>query len=309
MSVYTIITRAEVDALLRQYDIGELEAYTPIKEGVTNSIYKLSTSDAEFVLTIFEALTDSELPFFINLTESLYREGLPCPQVMSDKRGKYIQHVQEKAAIISEFLPGRNVTEPTIKQCSIVGSTLANLHLKTQNFKARRSNPFTLQWHENLAADLREHLAPNQLSLLNNELSHQQAQHYAALPRGIIHMDLFPDNVLFDGDQLTGLLDFYFACNDHYLLDLAVAMNAWSLKELSYQLPHAEALLAAYQSVRPLEHDEAAQLKNMQRYAALHFWLTRLRDYHLVAAQENVLVKDPRQFEELLRQHISGNLF
>ena len=301
MSVYTNITKNELHHFLKEYSLGELLDFSGISEGVTNTIYKVVLENGEFVLTIFEELNSTELPFFIDLVDYLNANGVSCAKVIADRKGERIKCLKNKAAIMSEFLPGSTLSEPNIKQAQVIGKTLATLHQVAIDFSVSRENPFTLNWHIDLAKQLSSHLSYEEATLLERELYYQQQQDYSHLPKGIIHMDLFPDNVLFQGDQLSGLLDFYFACYDVLLLDLAVTMNAWSLTASGFNNMCAETILIHYQLQRALTSDEMQQLTNIRRYAALHFWLTRLRDYYLVPKQKGVLVKEPQQFSDMLK--------
>lgn len=300
MSVYTVLTKQEVEQLLQGYQLGEFCGFEGISDGVTNTIYKVTLGDKAYVLTIFEELTAEELPFFIDLMTCLTEHGLACPNVMYDHQQVAIQHIRDKPAMLCEFLPGNTLSVPTIAQCQQAGETLARLHNITAVSQLSQSNKYDLAWHDKLVKKLLPFLSDEQCQLLQSELFFQQQQDYSRLPQGVCHMDLFVDNVLFEGDKLTGILDLYFACSNYYLLDLAVAMCAWSLTDSGVQQMKAESLLSAYQLERPLVAEELLHLKSLQRYAALHFWMTRLRDKYLVDAVDTVQVKDPQQFQDLL---------
>ena len=306
VSVYTHITKNELQDFLIEYSVGELLDFSGVSEGATNTIYKVKLENGEFILTIFEELNFSELPFFIDLVDYLNSMGVNCAKIIADKNGERIKCLKNKAAIMSEFLLGATLSEPNIKQSQVTGKALAILHQVAIDFSAHRENPFTLNWHIDLAKQLLPHLPSEEMTLLERELYYQQRQDYSHLPKGIIHMDLFPDNVLFQGNQLSGLLDFYFACYDVLLLDLAVTMNAWSLTASGFNNMCAETILVHYQLQRQLTNAEIQQLTNVRRYAAVHFWLTRLRDYYLVPRQDGVVVKEPQQFSEMLKMLINS---
>jgi homoserine kinase type II len=300
MSVHTLITQDEIQDFLAPFAFKRVQHFSGIADGITNTIYRVNIDDKDYVLTIFEELTAEDLHFFIALMDFLHQQGLVCPKIIHDNHGQAVHLLKGKPAMLCEFLPGATLSTANNIHCQAVGSALGQLHQRIQHFPELRNNPYDLAWHIALAKRVSPHLTAAQQKLLTQELHHQQAQDYSQLPMGICHMDLFIDNVLFAGDQLTGLLDFYFACTNYYLLDLAVAMCAWSISSTGINKAHAEHLLVAYQAERALTAAELPHLPNMQRYAALHFWLTRLRDKYLVPAKEGVLVKDPNQFEKLL---------
>jgi homoserine kinase type II len=302
MSVHTHLTHEQIATLAEPYQLGKLTAFEGVKDGITNTIYKITLDNTPYILTIFEELTVQELPFFIELMDFLARRGLRCPRVFRDKNHQAIQTVLGKCAVICEYLPGKTLVKPNSLACQQIGEALAKLHQLTADFPLQQTNKYDLNWHQQLAEKLYPVLSTEQQALLRAELAWQAEQNYSQLPQGVCHMDLFVDNVLFDEGELTGLLDFYFACNNIYLLDLAVAMCAWSITNDGIKSMNAELVLVAYQNIRPLTREELPQLKNLQRYAALHFWMTRLRDKYLVAANESVVVKDPEQFLKLLQK-------
>jgi homoserine kinase type II len=299
MSVYTLISTESLTQFLTSYAVGELINYEGVTEGVTNTIYKIKTTRGQFVLTLFEDLSEEQLGFFVTLQISLLKKGLKLPKIVGVV-GCEIKCLAGKPAILSEFLPGVSPSQPTRQQASEIGVALAVLHNAVTDFPLSRENPFSLSWHNNLAITVMPYLTDGQKVLLQSELSYQAAQNYTELPSGIIHMDLFPDNVLFMENTLSALLDFYFACHDAFVYNLAIAMNSWSLTEKGINNTSAEMLLVAYQMERSLSKLEMQQLKNLSRYAALHFWLTRLRDQHLMTAKEGVQVKPAEALEALL---------
>lgn len=300
MSVHTTLTTEQVNTWLQLFSIGELTQFEGISAGITNTIYKVDTEQGEYVLTLFEHLSANELPFFIELQKQLVAKQVVCPGIIHTIDGQYIQTLRNKPAMLSEFLPGQTLTTANAKQCQALGVALAQLHTVTESFTLTRHNPFDFAWHEQCAAQVFPRLNDSQQTLLQNELQHQQQQDYSSLRTGICHMDLFMDNVLFTGDDLSGILDFYYACNNFYALDLATAMCAWSITPDGINLGKGEYVLVAYQQSRALELDEMQELKNLQRYTSLHFWLMRLHDKLLVPAQKNVTVKPPEEMQALL---------
>ena len=300
MSVHTKITQAEVAQFLQQYSLGDFIGFTGIAEGITNTIYRLETSSGFYLLTLFETLAEHELPFFINFMQYLQTENYPLPAIIAMESGAVLGNVAGKPVMLTQFLSGHTLSNIAPLQAKSAGDVLGQLHILTTLCQHERENIYDLAWHKQLAKYITPYLTAQQQKLLLDELTWQEQQDYSELPTGLCHMDLFPDNVLFHGNTLMGVLDFYFACNNYYLLDLAVAMCAWSLTDTAVNISLGEELMKQYQTKRALTEDELSHLNNMQRYAALHFWLTRLRDKHLVVEQEGVLVKEPFQFETLL---------
>lgn len=300
MSVHTKITQAQLAHYLQQYPLGDFVSYAGIADGITNTIYHLETSQGQYVITLFETLLADELPFFCDFMSYLQKHGFSCPAVLAMQSGGYIGSMADKPVMITEFLPGVTVKNASLQQAQAAGDTLGTLHQLSGLCDLHRDNLYDLVFHTQLAEQVMPHLSADQQQLLRDEIAWQQQQDYSELPTGICHMDLFPDNVLFEEDKLTGVLDFYFACNNYYLLDLAVAMCAWSLTQEGVNNMLGEQLMVQYQMQRPLSEAELPHLKNMQRYAALHFWLTRLRDKFLVPTQPGVFVKDPSEFEKML---------
>ena len=300
MSVHTIISYTELEQLLQDYSLGNVIGYQGIADGITNTIYSLTTTTGRYIVTLFETLAADELPFFIDFMTYLQAHQFPCPQVIPMNSGEKVGELFGKPLLLTAFLPGVTLHSISSGQAQAAGDLLGRLHQLSDQCDLQRDNPYDLAWHHSLAAQLLPHLTNEQQTLLQDELAWQQQQDYSALPMGVCHMDLFPDNVLFQEGTLTGVLDFYFACSNYYLLDLAVAMCAWSLTDEGLNKTLGEHLMVQYQMQRPLTKAELPHLKNMQRYAALHFWLTRLRDQCLVPAQPGVLVKDPKKFEDML---------
>jgi len=301
MSVFTNITSSELSNLLENYAIGQLIEYTGISAGVTNSNFFVKTTQAEYVLTIFEELTANQLPFFIALTKHLSAQGLCCPMPIADKNSNYIHFQQNKPIIINSKLAGETCEYFTIEHCQQFGSALGKLHLAAHSFPMQQPNSRGLDWHQQTAEKLYPVLDIDERNLLKHEMDFLIKQDYSNLPQGIIHADLFPDNVLFHQNQLSGIIDFYYACTGYWLYDLAICANAWCIKKNGQvDISKQQTLLAAYQQQRQLTTEEEALWPAMRKTAALRFWLSRLLDYHFTPSGNAVLTKDPVEFKQIL---------
>ena len=301
MSVYTAIDRVELAAFLAHYDQGELEHYEGITSGIENTNYFVTTSRGEFVLTLFEQHTAGELPFFLDLTAYLSEHDIPCAHPVPDERGRYLGRLKGKPAALVQRLDGCSIDLPRPAHCRAVGQVLGRLHQAGRGFPQRRDNDRGPHWWRQTAEALYGHIAPEDEALIRDELAFQRRHRHDALPQGIIHADLFRDNVLFEDTQLSGLIDFYYACTDVLLYDVAITVNDWcSADDGGLDPPRAQALLQAYQSVRPLSGAELERWPVMLRAAALRFWLSRLRDKTFPRPGELTHIKDPEVFKRIL---------
>lgn len=308
MAVYTPIAPAELDAFLADYDLGGLEAIEGIAEGVENSNYRLDTAHGRFILTLYEKRVDpADLPFFLGLMEHLAARGVACPTPIKARDGRALRTLAGRPAAIVSFLFGRSPARPRNAHCEGLGRALADLHLKAADFGLRRDNALALcGWRPLLEACAGRacEVVPGLHGELEAELAAIEAHWPAHLPAGVIHADLFPDNVFFDDGDVTGIIDFYFACNDLIAYDIAICLNAWCFEaDGQFNITKARRMLAAYREVRPLSLDEIEALPLLARGAALRFLLTRLFDWlHRV---EGALVrpKDPREYLHKLRFH------
>ncbi len=303
MSVFTRIEETELVAFLNGYAIGTLRSFTGIESGIENTNYFVSTTGGEYVLTLFETVDPHELPFFLDLMAYLAEQGIPCAHPVRPQSGSYIGTLHGKPAALVMRLYGRSVTAPTAAQCAAIGAVLAQLHVAGKGFGRSRPNPRGPHWWRATAERLKGHLDAADSALLAEELRFQGLYRFADLPRGIIHADLFRDNALLDGDRLAGVIDFYYACSDTWLYDLAITVNDWASTETgALDLTRAQALVTAYQSVRPLTSIERGAWPVMLRGAALRFWLSRLTDLHFPRAGELTHTKDPLVFARILRE-------
>ncbi|HEU4650147.1 MAG TPA: homoserine kinase [Croceibacterium sp.] len=306
MAVYTTLSAARLAALIAHYDVGELVSAKGIAEGVSNSNWLIETSRGRYILTMYEARVEvADLPFFLGLLDHLAAKGSPVPRTIHDREGAAYRLVGGKAVALIEFLPGISVDEPSPAQARAVGAALAGLHLDAADFPGKRANSLALQqWHDLLAGcgqDGLRAIDPGLPGLVERELLYLTANWPQGLPRSVIHADLFPDNVLLLGDAVTGLIDFYFACNDITAYDLAVTHSAWCFaKDGAFKPAIAEALVAGYVARRPLGDAEWQALPLLARGAAMRFLATRAYDWLHTAADALVTRKDPMDFARRL---------
>lgn len=300
MSVFTPVTREQLQDWLSGCDVGALADFAGIAAGVQNTNYFVTTDRGTWVLTLFETLGAAELDFYLGLMAHLARQGLPCPAPVADGAGAILRPLAGKPAVLVSRLTGQEVEAPGPAHCAAVGDALARLHLAAATYDGVQDNPRGEAWRRQAAAQVLPLLSGDDGALLQDELAYQ-AGPAEALPEGLVHADLFRDNVLFQGERLSGLLDFYFAARDQLLFDLAVAANDWCLDGAGNLEPgRTRALLQAYHRRRPLQAAEARAWPRLLRRAALRFWLSRLQDFHAPRAGRQVLVKDPRHFRDLL---------
>ncbi|AVP57202.1 homoserine kinase [Pulveribacter suum] len=310
MAVFTEVSNKEARDLLRRLQLGKLLSLRGIQGGIENTNYFLSCEAGEFVLTLFERLTAEQLPFYLHLMQHLARAGIPVPDPQADKRGAILHTVAGKPAALATRLRGQSQLAPSAAHCAAVGAMLARMHLAGRDYERSQPNLRGLDWWNATVPVVLPHLEPAQAALVQSELAYQNhvaaSSDYAALPRGPIHADLFRDNVMFDGEELTGLFDFYFAGVDTWLFDLAVCLNDWciDLPTGRHVQERAAALLAAYQAVRPLTASERALLPALLRAGALRFWVSRLWDYHLPREASLLTPHDPSHFERVLRERV-----
>ena len=301
MSVYTPVAPAELSAWLRNYSVGALVSAEPIQSGIENTNYFVTTTQGRYVLTLFERLPAEELPFYLDLMAHLARHGIPCPSPLADLSNQFLQHLNGKPAALVTRLSGRSVEAPDATQCAEVGSLLARMHLAARSYPAYLENPRGPKWWRFAAREVRGFLSKEHQALLENELEFQAEHRFPDLPRGPVHADLFRDNALFEGARVSGVIDFYFAGVDCLLFDVAVCANDWCLSpSLMLDDGRIGALLAAYESVRPLTAGEKAAWRPMLRAAALRFWLSRLYDFHLPRPGMLVHAHDPEHFRRIL---------
>jgi homoserine kinase type II len=308
VAVYTDVVAEDLGAFLADYDIGELLAYKGIAEGVENSNFLVHTSRGYFILTLYEKRVSAEdVPFFLALMEHLHARGITCPQPVKNKRGEVLGRVAGRPAAVITFLDGMWIRRPTPSHCAALGAALAKLHLAGLDFAKSRANALSLAgWralYQHCSARANE-VQRDLAQFLAAELAYLEQAWPPNLPQGVIHADLFPDNVFFLGNKLSGLIDFYFACTDALSYDVAICLNAWCFEaDHSYNVTKGRSLLQAYTQVRPLSEEERAALPLLARGAALRFLLTRLVDWFDVPPGALVRPKDPFEYYRKLRFH------
>ena len=310
MAVYTDVAADELTAFLARYDIGELLSYKGIAEGVENSNFLLHTTAGSFFLTLYEKRTRvDDLPFFLGLMAHLAQHGITCPQPVQTRAGEALGTLAGRPAAIIDFLEGVWPRKPNAAHCAGIGAALAKLHLAGRDFSMRRANALSVSGWRPLfdqAAERADSVQHALRDFLKAELDHLEAHWPRGLPDGIIHADLFPDNALFLGDKLSGLIDFYFACNDLLAFDVAICLNAWCFEpDHSFNVTKASAFLGAYQRERKLTAAEQEALPLLARGASIRFLLTRLVDLLNVPTGAMVKPKDPLEYVRKLRFHQS----
>jgi homoserine kinase type II len=308
VAVYTDVVAEELGAFLAGYDIGELLAYKGIAEGVENSNFLVHTSRGYFILTLYERrVAAKDLPFFLALMEHLHARGISCPQPVKNKWGQVLGQVAGRPAAVVTFLDGMWIRRPLPAHCGALGEALARLHLAGLDFKDSRVNALSVNgWRQlyDSCGERADEVQPDLKRFLAAELSHLENAWPSELPHGIIHADLFPDNVFFLGSKLSGLIDFYFACTDALAYDVAICLNAWCFEsDHSYNVTKGRSLLQAYAQVRALSGEERRALPLFARGAALRFLLTRLADWFDVPPGALVRPKDPFEYYRKLRFH------
>lgn len=324
MAVFTRVTKAELNAWLEDYALGSVVEMQDIASGIENTNYFVTIQNDHFVLTLFEKLAASELPFYLNLMAHLAQLGVPCPRPLlaqaqsakllaaqaahptAQRQSFFLGELHGKPACIVSRLKGKSLTQPGVAHCAAVGAMLGKLHNAARSFTEAMPNARTAAWREKTAQQVTAYLSAPEAQLLQQEIIFHTRHTLSALPQGVIHADLFRDNVLFDGAEIGGVIDFYFACNDSLLYDLAITVNDWCTGEnASLDTARTQALLLAYHTVRPITAAERAAWPIALRLAALRFWLSRLHDKFLPRAGEIIHAHNPEQFKRILQQHIA----
>jgi homoserine kinase type II len=308
MAVYTEVSDEELAAFIASYSLGSLLSCKGIAEGVENTNYLLHTDKGPYLLTLYEKrVTPSDLPFFLGLMEHLATAGLNCPTPVHDAEGRVLRTLAGRPAALVTFLEGVWIRRPQPRHCLAVGEALAGLHLAGRDFRGKRPNALGLAGWRPLFERFRaraDEVSSGLAATIEQELDYLEARWPTGLAEGVIHADLFPDNVFFLGDRLSGLIDFYFACNDAFAYDIAVTLNAWCFEsDHTFNMTKSQALLRGYERVRPLTREEREALPLLARGAALRFLLTRAYDWLHTSSNALVNRKDPNEFLRRLRFH------
>jgi homoserine kinase type II len=312
MAVYSPINESELSSLLRQYDIGTLVKFEGILEGIENTNYKVTTSQNNYILTIFEKRVESkDVPFFINLKKHLASKKFLCPEPISDIQGKNINTLKAKSCVLVSFLDGKKVTDITDIHCQQVGEVLASLHIKTKDFNEKRLNSMSsIQW-QNIFLKCKNHTNQkfiHMLPIIEEELLYLKNHWPNDLPSGIIHADVFQDNVFFQKNIFSGLIDFYFSCNDFLAYDIALTINAWCFNEQNlFDKNRYQALIKGYESQRKLTTEEKKYFSILLRGASIRILITRLHDQIFHQDDAFVTPKDPNEYLAILKFHQKTN--
>ncbi|MBF6058910.1 MULTISPECIES: homoserine kinase [Thiomicrorhabdus] len=315
MSVYTVVSQGELVEFLKDYDVGALLSFEGISAGIENTNYFVNTErdgrQLQFVLTIFEHHTFDELPYFLNIMAFMAEHKIPTAHPIQTLSNGYLKELKGKPAALVERLKGGGVEQPSLKQCEVMGEQLARFHLAGQDFSGFRQNDRGLDWMKTTLALVNDFFDAEQKQMVKEEFELQSGIDWHSLPQGVIHADLFCDNALFSGDELSGIIDLYYACNSVLLYDLAVMVNDWCRinstdpKQIVFDQHKIDAMLQAYRSVRPLNALEQQSWNAALRLAALRFFMSRSKDKYLPREGEMTQIKDPAVFERILQIHRS----
>jgi homoserine kinase type II len=309
MSVYTIIKEGELKTFLSKYDAGELVSFSGISDGIENTNYFVNTTLGRFVLTIFEHHSFEEMRYYLNLMHHLADHQVPSADPVADKQGNYLKLFKDKPIALVERLSGHSIAKTTTKHCEQLGTAMGKMHAAGLSFSECQPNPRGPAWCQRTALKIIEKISSDEQQVLDDEVHFQKEKRHAHLPRGVIHADLFRDNALWDGNEgnetFSGIIDFYYSCDDVLLYDLAVAANDWCLNaDFGLNRDKVIALLTQYNIYRPLRDNEQEYWPAMLRAGALRFWLSRLQDKHFPRPGELVHTKNPDEFKAILIDRI-----
>ncbi len=308
MAVYTEVGDEDLERFVAEYDLGPVLSCKGIAEGVENTNFLMQTGQGSFILTLYEKrVAEEDLPFFLGLMEHLAGKGIPCPIPVHGRDGQALRRLCGRPAVIVTFLNGMWPRRITTRHCTELGRALAELHVASQDFGMARRNALSVDsWRPLLEASAPRagDVQPGLAGLLFEELDYLESNWPKSLPSGVCHADLFPDNVFFVGDSLSGLIDFYFACNDFFAYDLAICLNAWCFeRDRSFNITKARGMLSAYRGVRAFSEAELAAMPVLARGSALRFLLTRLYDWLHHPEGAMVKPKDPLEYLAILQFH------
>lgn len=301
MSVYTEVTQQQLEEFLSHYAIGGLVDYAGVTDGIENTNYFVNTTMGNFVLTIFESLQNELLPYYVELMAFFNKRNIPSAHPIADNNNNFLRSLNNKPAIVMQRLSGTAELKPQAQHCEVIGQALARLHIMGLFFPSKQADTRGTQWRIQTGESLLAKLSGTDAEILKTEIELSRCTDYSDLPRGVIHADLFRDNVLFQGDQLTGILDFYNACNGCFLYDLAITVNDWCTDDSGeLNLVRASKLCQAYSSVRNVSSQEMAYWPAMLRIAALRFWLSRLCSQFFPMPGMVTFLKNPDEFRQII---------
>lgn len=303
MAVLTNVTKQNIIDFLKLYDLGELKNIEGISQGVTNSNFILYILNGRFILTIFEVLKFEQVPFFLELKLFLNKNNIPCPLPIKQKNNNLHSILCNKPAAILSFLNGNNINNPKDIDCYNVGKELAKIHLVAKNFNQNMPNPRYDKWWIENAIKLKDKIPQDDYKLLMKEIDFLNKNKNNNLPEGIIHGDLFKDNVLMKNNKVSGIIDFYYACNGQFIYDIAISINDWANNKNQIDNNLKKAYLKGYNSERSLSKEEINYLPIALRSASIRFWVSRLIDYYTPSKGKIIYKKDPDDFKKLLLFH------
>ena len=313
MAVYTKLSENNLKDFFSKYNLGKLLKFKGIQEGIENSNYFVKTDSGKFILTVYEKrVEEKDLPFFMGLMKNIFNENFPSPEPIINKNGNYITEIFEKKAAVVSFLEGTSKKNLTPGNCHEVGIYTAKLHMITKNLNIKRTNRLSVNsWrliYRKIQRDCSK-IYPDLTKIIERNLEVIEDKWPKNIPRGIIHADLFPDNIFFKGSKLTGIIDFYFSCYDFYALEIAICLNALCFegknKNLSFNVTKAKKFIDGYSSIRKLTEEEKESLKILCHGAAMRFLLTRVFDYLNLTEDALVKIKDPVEYLKRLEFHNS----
>ena len=311
MAVYTLISIDELNLFLSKYNIDNINEFSGIKGGTSNSNYLLTADNKKFILTIFEERTNQEnLPFYFDLMNHLNAHDIKCPEVIKDKQGNFSNSIKQKHAVITSFLTGSSLEKIKPIHCSNLGLTIAKMHNASEKLNIKRENELGFDKLGIIIEKLKtykKHIDDEKLKFIEDEFLFLSREISKDLPSGIIHADLFPDNIFFEENNLTGIIDFYFSCNDFYAYEIAICLNAWCFEDSNNEFNPTKAkyLLGSYNQERKFSNEEVEALPLLARASALRYLLTRLLDFYSHEDSDLILKKDPNEYISKLKFHQS----
>jgi len=311
MSVYTTIEADELEGFLSNYSVGALRDYEGIADGIENTNYFVNTLNGDdrcFVLTLFEHHALEQMQYYLGLMHHLADHRVPSADPVADNKGNYVRLFKQKPAALVHCLDGGSIVDTEVSHCEQIGAAMGKMHAAGLSYNAHQSNPRGPAWCASTAETVSSKLADEDVVLLQAEVDFQKSNRDADIPRGVVHADLFRDNALWDGDTLSGIIDFYYACDDVLLYDVAVLVNDWcNTHDAALDKDKVMALLQAYNSYRPFQDNEQQYWSTMLRAGALRFWLSRLYDKHFPRPGELVHTKDPDEFRAILKDRVAND--
>ncbi len=307
MSVYTNVLPHELNEFLENYSLGQLQQFAGISNGIENTNYFVTTSKGQYVLTIFEQLTLEDLPYFLELMAFFSEENIPTAHPIADSQNEYIRILNGKPAALVKRLNGVSIDIANVKQCQEIGIQMAKMHLSSKQFKFSREASRNEDWRIQTSKLVMPKLNKDEQALLNRELNYIKTTKVGHLDTSVIHADLFRDNVLFIDDEVTGIIDFYYAYNGFSIYDLAVTVNDWCTSgDINRDKENIVAFLMAYQTIRYIEKNERNAWIYVLRLAALRFWLSRLQDKYFPRSGEITHTKDPDRFKAIIEDRFNN---